>query len=390
MLLRAKRDGQWWILKGLKPKYREDFIYQELLRKEYNILMRVKSHYVVAVAGMENVDGYGECIVMEWIRGTTLEKWLQAKHSRQEKRRVIDQLLDAVESINFTQVVHRDLKPSNVMITHNGQNVKLIDFGLSDSDSYAVFKQPAGTGTYMSPEQQSTTMPDSRNDIYSLGTILRQMGLPWIYHRVICRCHAPMAKRYGDAASLRAALRSVHRRFHVACVLMSVLFVLVGTVFCFHEFGGPRQIYEIVADFKVGYLRCQSWGGGQVTVKCTSDVDPCVEIPRTVAYGGTIYRVTEITFNAFRNHKNLRHVVLPNSGQLHVMEGAFTGCPGLGSICFRSPKPCSIGNQLWKTDITKVFDPTHFSRVTLYVPKGSLGAYRQSAWGRFKNIKEYQ
>lgn len=63
VLVRAKRCGQWWILKGLKPEFRSDRVYQEWLRKEYDILARMQHHDVVAVEGMEEVEGYGMCIV---------------------------------------------------------------------------------------------------------------------------------------------------------------------------------------------------------------------------------------------------------------------------------------------------------------------------------------
>lgn len=228
MLLRAKRDGQWWMLKGLKPEYRHDFVYQELLHKEYNILNSVKSHYVVNACGMENVDGYGEFIVMEWVDGLTLRQWLILNHSRKEKRRVFSLLLDAVEFVHQRQVVHRDLKPENIMVTRNGQNVKLIDFGLADTDSYAVFKQPAGSEGFIAPEQSNGSVPDSRNDLYSLGCILQLMDISWIYRRVIACCHAPIDKRFEDVASMRNALRSVRHKLHVACVLFLLIFVSGG------------------------------------------------------------------------------------------------------------------------------------------------------------------
>lgn len=88
------------------------------------------------------VKGYEECIIVEWIDGLTLGQWLKSQHWRIDKRRIFEQLLDAVEFVNDEQVVHRDLKFENVMITRNGENVKLIDFGLADTDCYIVFKQP--------------------------------------------------------------------------------------------------------------------------------------------------------------------------------------------------------------------------------------------------------
>lgn len=68
------------------------------------------------------------------------------------------------------------LKPSNVMITHNGGYVKLIDFGLADTDSHTILKQPAGTLSYMAPEQAQMAQADVRNDIYSLGVIMQEMN----------------------------------------------------------------------------------------------------------------------------------------------------------------------------------------------------------------------
>lgn len=388
VLLRAKRDGQWWILKGLKASCRHDFVYQELLRKEYAILSELDSPYVASAVGMETVEGYGKCIVMEWVDGMTLAQWLAGRPSAAEKRLVLSRLLDAVEYVHRHQVVHRDLKPENIMVTRNGNNVKLIDFGLADTDSYAVFKQPAGTSGFISREQLNGSDTDCRNDIYSIGSILQIMRLGWTGRCVAARCHAAIARRYTDVQAVRRAFRRLHRRFHTALLSVMLLLLMAAATLAYIRFAGPRQTYDVVADFKVGYLHYQSWGGGQVTVESTRDADTCVEIPPSVSFSGIKYSVTELTFNAFRNHHNLRCAILPDV-PMHVMEGAFSGCDGLQQLYLRSHTPYPIGNKLWKTDITKIFTPAHFRSVVLHVPKGSIEAYRKSEWGRFKNIKEF-
>lgn len=154
ILLRAKRNGQWWMVKALQPAFLHDTTYQMILQKEYDLLSRLDYPGVVKAVTFEEVEGYGKCIVMEWIEGETLEDWLSVKHSQRKRRRVAHQIMDAVEYVHEQQVVHRDLKPSNIMITRNGGQVKLIDFGLSDADSYAILKDSAGTDGYIAPEQQ--------------------------------------------------------------------------------------------------------------------------------------------------------------------------------------------------------------------------------------------
>ncbi len=388
VLVRAKRLGQWWMLKGLKSEYRQNLAYQELLSKEYDILARVQHPDIIAVESIEDVDGYGRCIVMEWVDGETLAEWLERPHRSRDKRKLMGQLLDAVEYVHRCQVVHRDLKPSNIMVTRNGQHVKLIDFGLADTDNYAVFKQPAGTAGYISPEQLSDSTPDSRNDIYSLGSIILAMHLGWPYRLVAHKCQRKIGKRYADVASLRKGLSWVRRYQHIVCILSLVCVLLLGASFTYRQWAGPRQSFDVVTDFKLGYLRYQSWGGGLVTVQSVKDVDSCIEIPRTVTNEGVSYLVSEITFHAFENYRELQKVAFPN-GKLHFMATSFKGCRHLHELYFRSKVPPVFGNEQWPTTIDDVFEKYHFRSVTLYVPRGSSAAYRVSAWGKFKNIKEF-
>ena len=178
ILCKAKRYGRWWVLKGLKKPYRQDENYKNLLHKEFDILISLQHPNIVSAYSMEEIPEMGTCIVMEWIDGITLEHW---SGSKTEGEAIFLQLLDAVHYIHAKQIVHRDLKPSNIMITHNGNHVKLIDFGLSDTDDFAILKQPAGTPSYISPEQIVSQQADIRNDIFSIGCILEKIlpGKPY-------------------------------------------------------------------------------------------------------------------------------------------------------------------------------------------------------------------
>ena len=193
IVARAKRYGRWWLLKGLNNQVANEVAYQQRLRKELELMMQLQHPHIVAAVGLEKVKGIGNCIVMEYIDGVTLNKWLQQNHSRKERRRIALEIVDAVKYIHSKGIVHRDLKPDNIIITTNGDNVKLIDFGLADTDSHAILKQPAGTIKYMSPEQLQTSVADVRNDIYSLGIIFKQMYLG--YNTLLKKCLSPIEIR---------------------------------------------------------------------------------------------------------------------------------------------------------------------------------------------------
>lgn len=211
-LVRARRYGRLWLLKGLTADCADRAACRALLRKEFDILAPLQHAGIVAAAAMEDVPGLGTCIVMEWIDGTTLAEWLRGEHTRREKVEVVRQVAGALAYLHARQVVHRDLKPSNIMVTRGGLHVKLIDFGLADTASYAILKQPAGTAGYVSPEQAASAGADERNDLYSLGCIMAEMGLGRRYRRLVQQLRTPIGERLQSAEALLAALRRTERR----------------------------------------------------------------------------------------------------------------------------------------------------------------------------------
>ena len=207
IVAKAKRYGRWWLLKGLNKQGANETAYIQRLRKEFELLMQLEHPFVVSTVGLEMVEDLGNCIVMEYVEGTTLKEWLREKHTYKDRKRIAIQLGEAVDYIHTKGIVHRDLKPENIIITKNGNSVKLIDFGLADTCSYAILKQPAGTPQYMSPEQMQTAVADVRNDIYSLGIVYSEMNLGYGFKHIIHRCLKPIDLRYRNVSELRNAIR---------------------------------------------------------------------------------------------------------------------------------------------------------------------------------------
>ena len=232
VVARAKRYGRWWLLKGLRPEVAAEAAYQQRLRKELSVLMTLQHPGVTAAYGVEDVVPLGPCIVMDYVEGVTLDHWLHDGPTRKERRRATRELAEAVAYIHQMGIVHRDLKPTNIIVTRNGSNIRLIDFGLADGDSHALLKQPAGTPRYMAPEQERTAVADVRNDIYSLGLILQQMLPERRYRRATNRCLLPADKRYQNMAELQEALEQCDmrgRQLSVAALAL-LLAAIVGGV----------------------------------------------------------------------------------------------------------------------------------------------------------------
>lgn len=252
VVAKAKRYGRWWLLKGLRKEVAKETGYQQRLRKELEIQMQLQHPNIVTTIGLENVEGLGDCIVMEYVDGATLKEWLKGANSRKERLDVLRELLDAVEYIHRKGIVHRDLKLENIIITRNGEHVKLIDFGLADADHYAVLKQPAGTPKYMSPEQKERAEADERNDIYSLGVIMEQMDLGRGFYYILNRCKAPIGQRYQSVKDITQSIDAL-RKTKMTVLAGGVLVVMALLVsFAVWHLWGETDTNTSIVSYEVG------------------------------------------------------------------------------------------------------------------------------------------
>lgn len=218
---KIKRFGRWFILKGLKPEYASEGIYVSLLKKEFELSAELSHPNIVVTLLKEDNPHIGPAIMMEYIDGMTLDQFLATNPTSEQRQKVVMQLLDAMQYFHSKQITHRDLKPSNILITHNGFNVKIIDFGLADADNYAIFKQPAGTISYAAPEQMvSGSTIDCRTDIYSFGLILREI-FPKRYSSIARKCtQSTPSKRYANAADI---LHAIHRQTQLRKLMLPAI-----------------------------------------------------------------------------------------------------------------------------------------------------------------------
>ncbi|MBO7481145.1 MAG: serine/threonine protein kinase [Bacteroidales bacterium] len=227
-LMKAQRYGIWNVLKGLKPEYTADKQFVQMLTKEYTLMIGLNHPNIVRTYGHENVPELGECIIMEYVDGRTLADFVRENPSAAQCRQVAEELLAALAYCHKKQIVHQDLKPSNILITHDGDHVKIIDFGLSDSHEWAILKEPAFTKAYAAPEQLAGEEVDNRTDIYAFGIILRQL-FPKRYGHVIRKCLQPQReKRYSSAETVLNDIKRTDSRRKWIPIVAIVFVILIG------------------------------------------------------------------------------------------------------------------------------------------------------------------
>ena len=236
-LVIATRFGRKVMLKTLKEEVKDTLKYKEILRKEFDILMSLNSDNIVNVITWEEaIIGIGSCIVMEYVDGQTLDKFLANNPTKKDTLIVLAELLKAVAYVHDKQIIHRDIKPTNIMVLSDVHHIKLIDFGLADSEAYENLKQPCGTEGYVSAEQKCG-VNDVRNDIYSIGCIMKEMRLGWQYQGIIKKCLSSLEKRPTSTMELLSMVESVSRRRAVGlkAMLFFSSFTIVGICWYYYH-----------------------------------------------------------------------------------------------------------------------------------------------------------
>ncbi|BBM84773.1 serine/threonine protein kinase [Candidatus Uabimicrobium amorphum] len=150
-------------------------ISQKRFLREAKILGNLHHPNIISVYNAGVYEGH-LYIVMELLRGQTLDDFVWENWSIRERVMIIEKIAVALNYAHEKDVIHRDLKPSNIFIEENG-NPKILDFGLAKStkltkEQLTQTHEVMGSPHYMSPEQVRGRAVDQRTDIYSLGCIL--------------------------------------------------------------------------------------------------------------------------------------------------------------------------------------------------------------------------
>ncbi len=151
--------------------------------REAEIISQLEHPHIVQVVDFDTTPAGQPFLVMELLRGRSLESRLElGMLPIAEAVLIATQAAAGLNAAHRRDIVHRDLKPANVFLLDGDETfVKLLDFGISKRTGHSRGLTGEfdilGTPDYMAPEQAlgRTAMVDQRGDQFALAVITYEM-----------------------------------------------------------------------------------------------------------------------------------------------------------------------------------------------------------------------
>jgi eukaryotic-like serine/threonine-protein kinase len=173
--------GRLVAVKVLSPRLVENPVALARFRREAKAAASLDHPNAVAVHRTGTLSNGVPYLVMQFVKGRTLEEKLEAEGplSAEEARRILSQAAAALAAAHQQGFVHRDVRPNNVLCDDEGGRVLVADFGLAGILPYSDRTDPGltrpgevlGDLRYLSPEQVRGESPTEGTDVYSLGVM---------------------------------------------------------------------------------------------------------------------------------------------------------------------------------------------------------------------------
>ena len=165
---------------GLGDGHDDDGAFAARFVREARAAARLTHPNVVAVYDQGEDDGT-VFLAMEYVPGHTLRDTVIAEAPMPARKAlaVMEPVLGALAAAHRAGLVHRDVKPENVLISSDGRQIKVADFGLAravtSETQHTSTGVLIGTVSYLAPELVTDGTADARADVYAAGVLLYEL-----------------------------------------------------------------------------------------------------------------------------------------------------------------------------------------------------------------------
>ena len=151
---------------------------KERINREITVLKKVNHLNIVKLYQVVETK-FIIYLIQEYIQGKEFIEYLTKKGKLKESDacKFFHQIISGLEYLHQCGIAHRDFKPENILLANNSQQLKIIDFGLSNIYKKGkLLKTSCGSPCYVPPEMvKEQSYNGALSDIWSAGVILYLM-----------------------------------------------------------------------------------------------------------------------------------------------------------------------------------------------------------------------
>ncbi|NQT37136.1 MAG: serine/threonine protein kinase, partial [Planctomycetes bacterium] len=175
------------VVKVVPPDVQHNAAEMARVRDTFRRIHTLHHEHICPVYVLGEDPRCGHFVVMQFIAGRPLSEYRRERTegtgvlTLTETIRILRPVAAALDYAHRQKVVHRDVKPDNILVTGDGDDVQVVDFGLaaeihtSMSRVSNVTMETSGTRPYMAPEQWRGEYQDARTDQYALAVVAYEL-----------------------------------------------------------------------------------------------------------------------------------------------------------------------------------------------------------------------
>lgn len=238
--IETNRDKEKRYIKRPRKEFAEIIAYREAFIQDAEEGRECRHPNLLQYIGLGE-DEKGKFIALEYLPTLPLNRAIVEEsmglHTEKEARKVMMQLLDAVEYLHEKGLYHLDIRPENILITRRAHDVKLTGRAatyLHCQPSFFIIKE-----RYTAPElfHEEEVTDYRRCDIYALGKVMEYLysfsHLSTGVQRVIRKAtQENPTNRYASIAQIKKALeQSVYFNGVIAAVKGLAALAVLGLLY---------------------------------------------------------------------------------------------------------------------------------------------------------------